>query len=288
MLARRLAKQGLVVPAGTLAVVLAQSTASACWPPSVLHSTLRAVTLFAVGKPVGTNLISAKVAGLTHELLKTMLLTKVKLAAGVLFAVGLVVAAAGESGLIDRLRAAQNVHGQQSNQEAPTRHPRGEPDRKETGSDRLSDERQRRVLRWVLSFDWQDGNQYAKQLEALGAIVAVPSEKPGQYRVFRDLAKHPAQSTVEDLAKLQHIFWVENNVRGIRSLSGALGLQRIPQQIVILLPRYVEDELLRKELAHARREEKTIEEKDIGETRFKFFRAKTGFEIEVVCQVLQK
>src|SRR5262249_11776236 len=74
MLAKRLARNGLTVPGGVLAAVLPQK-ASACVPPSVVSSTIKAAT---VGQAAVTGVISVKVAALTEGVMKTMLMSKLK------------------------------------------------------------------------------------------------------------------------------------------------------------------------------------------------------------------
>src|SRR5207249_104152 len=76
LLAKRLARHGLVVSSATLTVVLTPNTALASVPTSVLFSTIQAATLFARGAAGTTDLISAKAAALAEGVLKTMLLTK--------------------------------------------------------------------------------------------------------------------------------------------------------------------------------------------------------------------
>jgi RNA polymerase sigma factor (sigma-70 family) len=87
MLAKRLARHGLAVSGGTLAVVLAQNAASAGVPASLVSSTIKAASLYAAGPAAATGVVSAKVAGLAEGVLKTMLLTKVKIGTAVLLAV---------------------------------------------------------------------------------------------------------------------------------------------------------------------------------------------------------
>jgi serpin B len=83
LLARQLARHGLAVTGGTLAAVLSQKAATASVPMAVLSSTVRAVTRVAAG-PAAPGLISAPVSALTNEVLKSMLLTKLKMAAALL------------------------------------------------------------------------------------------------------------------------------------------------------------------------------------------------------------
>jgi hypothetical protein len=80
MLARRLAGRGVVLSGGTLAAVLAHHAASACVPPAVVSSTIQAAAVLAAGRGATAGAISAKVVALTDGVLKTMVLTKLKLA----------------------------------------------------------------------------------------------------------------------------------------------------------------------------------------------------------------
>jgi RNA polymerase sigma factor (sigma-70 family) len=85
MLAKRLAKHGLAVSGGVLAGVLSQKVASAGVPISVVSSTIKAASFFAAGPTAAAGAISVKVAALTEGVLKTMRMTKLKIATAVLF-----------------------------------------------------------------------------------------------------------------------------------------------------------------------------------------------------------
>jgi RNA polymerase sigma factor (sigma-70 family) len=78
MLAKRLARHGLAISGGSLAAVLSQNVASACVPTSVASATIKSAMLYATGH-VATGVISPKVAALTQGVLKTMLLSKLKI-----------------------------------------------------------------------------------------------------------------------------------------------------------------------------------------------------------------
>jgi RNA polymerase sigma factor (sigma-70 family) len=77
LLARRLARRGVVFPAGALATALSREAASAGLPASLTSTTIEAVTLVAAGR-AAPGLIPAPVAALTRGVLTTMLLTKLK------------------------------------------------------------------------------------------------------------------------------------------------------------------------------------------------------------------
>jgi uncharacterized protein (TIGR03067 family) len=89
MLAKRLAQRGVALSGGALTAMLAQNVASACVPPSVVSSTIKAASVFAAGQAAAAGLISAKAAALTEGVLTTMLLTKLKVLTAVLLAVTL-------------------------------------------------------------------------------------------------------------------------------------------------------------------------------------------------------
>ena len=84
LLAKRLAGHGLAVAGGALAATLSQNAASACVPSPLVGSTVKAAILLAAGHAAPAGLVSAKVAALTEGVLKTMFLTKLKIATAVL------------------------------------------------------------------------------------------------------------------------------------------------------------------------------------------------------------
>jgi RNA polymerase sigma factor (sigma-70 family) len=83
LLAKLLAKHGLAVSGGALAALLPQTAAFASVSPSVVSSTIKAASLLALGQAVTPGAISLRVAVLTEGVLKTMLLTRLKIALAV-------------------------------------------------------------------------------------------------------------------------------------------------------------------------------------------------------------
>jgi RNA polymerase sigma factor (sigma-70 family) len=88
MLAKRLARHGLPVAGGVLGTMLAQNATSASVPSCVLSSTIKAASLFAAGQVAAAGLISAKAAALTEGVLKTMFLSKLKIAVVAFLVIG--------------------------------------------------------------------------------------------------------------------------------------------------------------------------------------------------------
>jgi RNA polymerase sigma factor (sigma-70 family) len=99
MLARRLSRRGLVVPATALAGLVAQQAASACVPPGLVISTIKATSLLAAGHAIAGGLVSPKVVSLTKGVLNTMLLSKLKIATAFLLTTGIFAAGVGTTGV---------------------------------------------------------------------------------------------------------------------------------------------------------------------------------------------
>jgi RNA polymerase sigma factor (sigma-70 family) len=100
LLARRLTRHGLALSGGMLVAALAEQTV-ACPPPFAMAATIKAVTAVAAGQAASTGAVSVHAAALTEGMVKTMTLSKIKIATGLLLA--LTVSAAG--GLVYTTRA---------------------------------------------------------------------------------------------------------------------------------------------------------------------------------------
>lgn len=84
MLANRLSRSGLRLSVGSLAVLLAQDVASASMPTKLIRSTSQSVSLSVAGRALTAGMVSPGIATLTGEVMKTMLLSRLKLVSGVL------------------------------------------------------------------------------------------------------------------------------------------------------------------------------------------------------------
>lgn len=128
MLAKRLARHGLMASGGTLAAVLSEKAASASVPGTVLASTIQAVTSVAAGQAAATALVSAKVAALTEGVVKGMLLAKLKTT--VALVVVLVITGLGASHVVIQAQVAAPPKAQTAKEEPPG--PKGDvPDREQ-------------------------------------------------------------------------------------------------------------------------------------------------------------
>ena len=90
MLAARLARRGLALPAGMLAVALGPEAASAAVPAPLIHRTIEAAIPFATGQAMAAGAISGPVAALTDRILGGMMRTKLIATAGACLAGGIV------------------------------------------------------------------------------------------------------------------------------------------------------------------------------------------------------
>jgi hypothetical protein len=140
-----------------------------------------------------------------------------------------------------------------------------------------SDIRVKRTLRWIMVFDTSSGEDYARQLAGLGAILAIPDDK-GQYVVLRNLRERPAHGQIEDLDQIKRIYWVDDKRESITPLCKCLGV-RVPDHVVAFFPEELEKLLLQRELRYKGRRED-----DIYETRFKVRKTGNGYEPVVIEQ----
>ncbi len=113
MLASRLSRRGLSLSAGSLALLLAQESASAGMPTRLIGHTAQAARLFAMGGMATAGVVPAKVAVLTAEVMKIMLLSKIKMVAVMVLAASAL--AIGGTSLAYRAQGSESA----SQEEAP-------------------------------------------------------------------------------------------------------------------------------------------------------------------------
>jgi RNA polymerase sigma factor (sigma-70 family) len=274
LLRGRLARRGLALSVPLFVSALARESASAAVTPGLAPATVRAAVLFAGGRAMSAGVIPAQVAALTEGVLQAMWISKIKLAAALILAV--TIAGTGGGLLMHRSLAAGEPGGQTNQQGTDPDRPKQEKDADQAATG----PRWKRTVRWQLNFSTDNGEDYARQLAALGATVAIPDgDSDTRYRVFRDLSQRQARGEVEDIVKNDRLFWIENSTKALTGLGKVLGWKEVPKHMVVFFPRYVEDDLLRKELAFANRKEEEIQE-----TEFRIRRTATGFDVEVVGQ----
>ena len=160
LLARRLARHGLAVSGGALAGALAADAASAGMPPLLTGSTVHTALIYTTGQAAGA--ASAKVLALTEGVLKTMLLSKLKIATAMLLAVGLI--AAGAMATVLRPEQARAAETGKPAARVLAAAPSGEkepapnPDKKPGIEDGDNDAAVARGLKWLALHQAPDGH----------------------------------------------------------------------------------------------------------------------------------
>jgi hypothetical protein len=145
----------------------------------------------------------------------------------------------------------------------------------------VSERTRERQRRWTLIFNTRDGQDYVRQLNALGAILVYPDpQEKNEFRVIRNLRERPVTAKIEDVAQIQRMYWVDDTETSVRSLSAALGLKPTPPGFGMFFPADLEPRLLKLELTYRGRAEQEIEE-----TKFEVFKNPEGqYDIRVISQ----
>lgn len=118
----RLAARGLTLTSALTAVVFSEPAAAAAVPAALLEATVQGATLWAAGGSA-TGLVSAQAAALTAGVCKTLVLTRLTLATGVLLAVG--VLTAGTGALLWQAQATGQPEARKAGGPAAAEMPRG-------------------------------------------------------------------------------------------------------------------------------------------------------------------
>jgi RNA polymerase sigma factor (sigma-70 family) len=95
LLRDRLTRRGLTLSAALFASALSAGAVQAAVSPTVVVSLSKAAFALAGGQPLASGIVSANVLSLTQEVLKTMFLTKVKIATSVVLCTGLLMTLIG-------------------------------------------------------------------------------------------------------------------------------------------------------------------------------------------------
>jgi hypothetical protein len=140
---------------------------------------------------------------------------------------------------------------------------------------KISD-REKRMLRWSMIFETQNPNDYVSQLAGLGAILAIPTGGSDEYRVIHDLKQKPPVLQVEDVSKLNRIYWIDDKPQSVNGVMSVLGLPRV-SHFVAFMPQELEIKLFDKEKAAAQ----GMAEDQIGETKFKVIHTGSGYDVQV-------
>lgn len=120
-------------------------------------------------------------------------------------------------------------------------------------------QRAKRVLRWHMIFRPRGPDDHLHQLAALGAILAFP--QPGnRYYVVRDPDARPAHGQIEDVSKLNRIFWMDQEPNVAQELIRVLGLRVMPANyFVVFFPEELEKQMSEMELQYRQKPENEID-----------------------------
>lgn len=152
-------------------------------------------------------------------------------------------------------------------------------------------QREKRMLRWHMLFDTQDGNDYLSQLRQLGAILAIPlgAGDPAntEFGLVREL-RRPATVRREDVRKVQRIYWIDDNARNVQAIMAALGINMAPGYFVAFMPEKLEQNLFEIEKEYMDRHHPGANEDQIQLTKFKLRRGPLGLTPYVDEMILGK
>ncbi|HKB06505.1 MAG TPA: sigma-70 family RNA polymerase sigma factor [Gemmataceae bacterium] len=194
----RLARRGLGATAGAVSVALARAVGVMASPPGHLQATVNAALPFA-NDQIAAGLISARVATLTHEALRTMLMNRIKLIGAVVLAVCL---AGGGSGLLAFRAAADEPAAPPPERGTPpapddkVKEKAAEKEKEKPRRELKKDGRQK--VEEVVSKSFKTGNAPTVTVEVFNGGVTVVADSSGA--VDAKLTKQ-SQATTEELAK---------------------------------------------------------------------------------------
>jgi hypothetical protein len=173
-------------------------------------------------------------------------------------------------GIHEGLGARDGKGGEKGNDEGPG---------KEDGKGTLS-VREQRMLRWTMSFDIRNGEDYAKQLCDLGVFIAIEiPDEPDTVRVYKDLGPD-AKGKATKLKDISRMPWIDGRKESVSALCTYMGIKSEPSRIIAYMTEEMEKNLLKMELKAAG----GVEEDKIKETVFKIVKRGDKYEPVVASQ----
>jgi hypothetical protein len=168
----------------------------------------------------------------------------------------------------------------------------GVGDGKGPGQKATLSQREKRMLRWTMRFSANNGPDYVRQLNALGAILAIPTSDAGDdHWIVRDLSmrKKPAPLLKEDVSQIKRIYWIDDKPRAVSDVMAALGLSLSPRRFVAFMPEMLENKLFEMERHHMTKVlRQTFDEDRIYETVFRVVRTGGGYRPEFERMTLKQ
>jgi hypothetical protein len=149
------------------------------------------------------------------------------------------------------------------------------------GPDSSGTDSWQRQQRWRMYFTTTNGNDYLRQLSALGAIIRVDQDDRSYF--IRNLNERPAKPLLEDPNAVTGIYWSDEDPSSITTVTETLRLSWTPDRFYIYFPKSFETRLLQKELEYGKIYGRKTEQ-DIAETHFKIEFARGAPVITVIFQ----
>jgi hypothetical protein len=99
-----------------------------------------------------------------------------------------------------------------------------------------------RVRRWQVNFTVAGPEDHLRQFAGLGAILAVP-DSDGRYHVYRELSRQPLVGRVEDISKINRIWFIDAKAETVAAIARLLGLPGQPTKLIAFFPQKLEQEM---------------------------------------------
>jgi hypothetical protein len=149
-----------------------------------------------------------------------------------------------------------------------------EPEKaKEKNTDeKPSPKKNKRVIRadrWGIAMRYSNGEELFAEWAKMKVIIVLPEGDPDakndftKFRVYRDLTTKPPEGKVETgatLNTLDRVWFFDPNRDSVGEMAKYLKLEKPPKFIAYFIPRELEEELLKQELAFANKTEAELNE----------------------------
>jgi hypothetical protein len=99
-----------------------------------------------------------------------------------------------------------------------------------------------RVRRWQVNFTVAGPEDHLRQFAGLGAILAV-TDADGRYHVYRELSRRPLVGNVEDISKIDRIWFIEREAETVTGIARVLRLPGQPKLLIAFFPQKLEQEM---------------------------------------------
>jgi hypothetical protein len=99
-----------------------------------------------------------------------------------------------------------------------------------------------RAHRWQVNFTVAGPEDHLRQFAGLGAILAVP-DADGRYHVYRELSRRPLVGRVEDISKIDRIWFIDAKAETVTAIARLLGMPGQPAKLIAFFPQKLEQEM---------------------------------------------